>query len=298
MIEDMENKYILDKVRMKGMNQGIWLAVQELAHDGRWTQAAEELVSSCGLTEDECRKLQEESESFNDEMLEFIDMVFKHDTMNEDYGVKTLDDIWYHEIGSVFKYNIGSKEVELEVVESSDASCEGCVFNNSKNYYCKDTNCIDMDRKDDIDIIYKEVKKIMSLIDKLEDLVAKVDTEYQKKMEAVIREIVTGMPEESVRHAAECMCTDRMGNMMDIDLYILHEENRPYKYPYLKELLEDRIARVAKMHEDKSYTYNIDDNYWCATCGSHSHKKDSETGYCWHCDTVNWVKEDGADVRV
>lgn len=280
------------------MNQGIWLAVQELAHDGRWTQAAEELVSSCGLTEDECRKLQEESESFNDEMLEFIDMVFKHDTMNEDYGVKTLDDIWYHEIGSVFKYNIGSKEVELEVVESSDASCEGCVFNNSKNYYCKDTNCIDMDRKDDIDIIYKEVKKIMSLIDKLEDLVAKVDTEYQKKMEAVIREIVTGMPEESVRHAAECMCTDRMGNMMDIDLYILHEENRPYKYPYLKELLEDRIARVAKMHEDKSYTYNIDDNYWCATCGSHSHKKDSETGYCWHCDTVNWVKEDGADVRV
>lgn len=43
--------------------------------------AAEELVSSCGLTEDECRKLQEESESFNDEMLEFIDMVFGHTDM-------------------------------------------------------------------------------------------------------------------------------------------------------------------------------------------------------------------------
>lgn len=71
----------VDKVRMKGMNQGIWLAVQELAHDGRWTQAAEELVSSCGLTEDECRKLQEESGSFNDEMLEFIDMVFGHTDM-------------------------------------------------------------------------------------------------------------------------------------------------------------------------------------------------------------------------
>lgn len=145
--------------RKKGMNQGIWLAVQELAHDGRWTQAAEELVSSCGLTEDECRELQEESGSFNDEMLEFIDMVFKHDTMNEDYGVKILDDIWYHEIGSVFKYNIDSKEVELEVVESSDASCEGCAFNNSKNYYCKDTHCIDVDRKDDIDVIYKKVKR-------------------------------------------------------------------------------------------------------------------------------------------
>lgn len=76
MIEDMNDKDILDKARMEGMNQGIWLAVQELAYDGRWTQAAEELVSSCGLTEDECRKLQEESGSFDDEMLEFIDTIF------------------------------------------------------------------------------------------------------------------------------------------------------------------------------------------------------------------------------
>lgn len=67
--------------RKKGMNQGIWLAVQELVYAGRWTQAAEELVSSCGLTEDECRELQEESGSFNDEMLEFIDMIFGHTDM-------------------------------------------------------------------------------------------------------------------------------------------------------------------------------------------------------------------------
>lgn len=52
-----------------------------------------------------------------------------------------------------------NENVELEVVESSDASCEGCAFNNSKNYYCKDTHCIDVDRKDDIDVIYKEVKR-------------------------------------------------------------------------------------------------------------------------------------------
>lgn len=62
MIEDMKDEDILDKARMEGMNQGIWLAVQELAHDGRWTQAAEEPVSSCGLTEDECRELQEEAD--------------------------------------------------------------------------------------------------------------------------------------------------------------------------------------------------------------------------------------------
>lgn len=51
----------------------------------------------------------------------------------------------------------------------------------------------------------------MSLIDKLEGLVAKVDTEYQERMEAVIREIVPGMPEDSVRHAAERMCTGQDG---------------------------------------------------------------------------------------
>ena len=138
----------------------------------------------------------------------------------------------------------------------------------------------------------------MSLIDKLEDLVVKVDTEYQEKMEAVIREIVPGMPEDSVRHAAELMCTDRMGEMTDIELWILREEDRPYECPYLKELLEDRMVRVAKMHEDKSYAYDTDDNYWCATCGSHSHKEDSKTGYCWHCDTDNWVREDGKDVGI
>lgn len=54
----------------------------------------------------------------------------------------------------------------------------------------------------------------MNLISRLEDLVIEVDTEYQKKMEAVIREIVPGMPEDSVCHAAECMCTDRMGSMI------------------------------------------------------------------------------------
>lgn len=48
MIEDMKDEDILDKARMEGMNQGIWLAVQELVYAGRWTQAAEELVSFCG----------------------------------------------------------------------------------------------------------------------------------------------------------------------------------------------------------------------------------------------------------
>jgi hypothetical protein len=29
-----KNENILDKIKTEGMNQGVWLSVQELAHDG------------------------------------------------------------------------------------------------------------------------------------------------------------------------------------------------------------------------------------------------------------------------
>lgn len=163
MIEDMKDEDILDKARMEGMNQGIWLAVQELAHDGRWTQAAEELISSCGLTEDECRKLQEESESFNDEMIKFIDNMFGRENMISEGSTISENDticinIKYHKIGSIFKYNTGMEKIELEVIEIDDSSCDGCVFNN-RGYYCMYSCCCNIDREDNTDVIYKEVKR-------------------------------------------------------------------------------------------------------------------------------------------
>ena len=60
----------------------------------------------------------------------------------------------------------------------------------------------------------------MSLIDKLEDLVIKVDTEYQEKMEAVIREIVPGMPE-----GAPCR---------RVYVYGQDGEHDGYRYLYIK----------------------------------------------------------------
>lgn len=129
---------------------------------GRRPQAAEELVSSCGLTEDECRKLQEESESFNDEMIKFIDNMFGRENMISEGSTISENDticinIKYHKIGEVFNYKVGMSEMTLRVDKCD--RCSGCAFNNSKNYYCKDTHCIDVDRKDDIDVIYKKVKR-------------------------------------------------------------------------------------------------------------------------------------------
>ena len=142
----------VQEAKEEGIRQGIWLCVQKLVYAER-CDMAKYLIESFGFDKNECKEILDKN-SMDDKMKLFVQMI-----LDKDDNRKVLKDIEYHKIGSIFKYNIGSKEVELEVVESSDASCEGCVFNNSKNYYCKDTHCIDVDRKDDIDVIYKEVKR-------------------------------------------------------------------------------------------------------------------------------------------
>nr|DAW90433.1 MAG TPA: hypothetical protein [Caudoviricetes sp.] len=142
----------VQEAKEEGIRQGIWLGIQRLVHLEKYDMA-KHFIKLFGFDRNECEMLLDKNGS-DDKMESFIiQMVF-----NKDDKI-ILDDIGYHKIGSIFKYNIDSKEVELEVVESSDASCEGCAFNNSKNYYCKDTHCIDVDRKDDIDVIYKKVKR-------------------------------------------------------------------------------------------------------------------------------------------
>jgi hypothetical protein len=142
----------VQEAKEEGIRQGIWLCIQKLVHIEQYDMA-KYFIRSFEFGRNERNELLDKNGP-DDEMESFISRMI----LDKD-DIITLSNIGYHKIGSIFKYNIGSKEVELEVVESSDASCEGCVFNNSKNYYCKDTHCIDVDRKDDIDVIYKEVKR-------------------------------------------------------------------------------------------------------------------------------------------
>ena len=48
---------------------------------------------------------------------------------------------------------IGNKVIEID-----DSSCDGCVFNN-RGYYCMYSCCCNIDRGDNTDVIYKEVKR-------------------------------------------------------------------------------------------------------------------------------------------
>lgn len=142
----------MQEAKEEGIRQGIWLCIQKLVHMEQYDMA-KHFIKSLGFDRNECNRLLDKN-GLDDEMESFIAelMLNKNDSI-------TLENIGYHKIGSIFKYDIGSKEVELKVVKSRGSSCKGCVFNNSKDYYCKDTHCIDTDRIDDIDVIYKEVKR-------------------------------------------------------------------------------------------------------------------------------------------
>lgn len=169
----------LERIRIKGMNQGIWLAVQELAHDGRWTQAAEELVSTCGLTEEECRNLQKESGSFDDEMKDFIDKVFGSDEgcimifgiededMDDDSESDMMKDIDHTldsnsvvdtGIGEPFVYKKNEKKYILEAcdVTNNSCACEKCFFL-FLGESCENKMCLPHNRKDGKDVVYKRL---------------------------------------------------------------------------------------------------------------------------------------------
>ena len=145
------NKSTIDKAEQEGIRQGIWLCIQKLVHMEQYDMA-KHFIKSFGFDRNECNRLLDKNGP-DDEMESFIARMI----LDKDNKI-TLSNIGYHEIYSVFKCDIDSKEIELEVVESDNYSCDGCIFNNNI-YYCRDTYCIDRDREDDTNVIYKKVKR-------------------------------------------------------------------------------------------------------------------------------------------
>ena len=130
----------IDKDKEEGIRQGIWLCIQKLVHMEQYDMA-KHFIKSFGFDRNECNRLLDKNGS-DDEMESFIARMI----LDKDDKI-TLSNIGYHEICSVFKCDIGSKEIELEVIESGNYSCDGCIFNNNI-YCCRDTYCIDRDREE------------------------------------------------------------------------------------------------------------------------------------------------------
>ena len=82
-----------------------------------------------------------------------------------------------------------------------------------------------------------------------------------------------------------------MKNLYDESEKIVTSVRSAYKSRKIniKDALKYRISETKKINKD--ITPYIDTDYFCETCGSHSHKCDPNTGYCFICNTDNWEPE-------
>lgn len=93
----------MQEAKEEGIRQGIWLCIQRLVHMEQYDMA-KYFIKLFGFDRNECEMLLDKNGS-DDKMESFIiQMVF-----NKDDKI-ILDDIGYHKIGSIFKYNIDSKK--------------------------------------------------------------------------------------------------------------------------------------------------------------------------------------------
>lgn len=69
----------------------------------------------------------------------------------------------YLELGEIFKINIDNKVVYLKTeIDTSIILCENCYFNKNPQY-CGKFECSQIDRNDDINVIYKQVNPIQDI---------------------------------------------------------------------------------------------------------------------------------------
>ena len=128
----------------------------------------------------------------------------------------------------------------------------------------------------------------MDNIDLLNKLIEEVDQEYLQKMISVLDVVTPELDTKLKNSIAHKICFNRV--FMDPTEIILMCYGRAFDNPALRTILTDRILKTAE--NNKGLKPCIDDTqYWCETCGSHSHQEHPKTGYCFHCNTDNWEPE-------
>lgn len=103
----------------------------------------------------------------------------------------------YLELGEVFKVNVNNNTVYLKVeIDASIMFCENCYF--SKNtQYCYKFACNEIDREDDINIIFKQTNPIQTVyivfIERLDKSIKRIgiyptEEDAKKKVEELNRD--------------------------------------------------------------------------------------------------------------
>ena len=104
----------------------------------------------------------------------------------------------YLKLGEVFKINVEDKTVYLKVEpDGSEGYCESCYFNKYLIDCIPDSNCNQIDRDDNINIIYKQVNPIQIVyivfVEKLDKSIKRIgiyptEEDAKKKVEELNRD--------------------------------------------------------------------------------------------------------------
>lgn len=106
-----------------------------------------------------------------------------------------------------------------------------------------------------------------------------------------LKEILPDLSDTLLRNIAKNICGEIYGDYTE---KILKSVKYAYKEPGLQTLLLQRIKETEEIN--KGQIPDINKNYWCATCGSHSHITDPKSGYCYICNTDNWEPEEDSKI--
>lgn len=129
----------------------------------------------------------------------------------------------------------------------------------------------------------------MGKIDRLKKLISEADETYKQTVIRILDEIVPTIDLEARNEVAEKICWDKHGQMSPDEILLMYD-GRAFSNPALTDILTERIQHTR--NENKDLKPNIAKNYWCETCGSHSHEENPNTGYCYYCNTDNWEPEE------
>lgn len=133
----------------------------------------------------------------------------------------------------------------------------------------------------------------MKKIEKLSQMVYEADEAYKQSIINILNEIVPDLDVESRQKIVEKIRWNRY-RYGSIDEIILMHDGIAFDNHDLTDILAERIQKIRE--ENKELEPDIDERYWCETCGSHSHEANPNTGYCFVCNTDNWEPENYRDV--
>lgn len=128
----------------------------------------------------------------------------------------------------------------------------------------------------------------MNKINRLTELISEADKKYEQSIINVLDEIIPGLNTHLKHEIVQNICYYRY-RYDSIDEIVLMSDDKPFDNPVLADILAERIQKIRE--GNKGMKPNIDERYWCKTCGSRSHEGDPYTGYCFNCDTDNWEPE-------